>query len=455
MRRIVVAAVLAALLFVPAAGAWTWPGDGAVLQTFLFDPAHPYAAGQHRGIAIAGDPGSPVRAPAAGTVTFAGSVPGSGMTVTIATADGYAVTLTHLGSIGVAEGATVAEGDSVGTVAGNGDADISQPYFHLGIRVAANAQGYVDPLSLLPVRSGTAAAPTAAPAPPPSPEPAAAPPASAAPTAAPSAAPPAVSPAAGPAPAAPAPPDAEPVPAAAPVASAPPPASDPAPFIVLAAAPRTTAPVPAVHEAMHPAAGVARPAVVRIARSATTPPPRAVPEPTDAGRRQAPMVARAPQHRDTQRGTRHGIRPLPVRRQATRPVAWKASHPAVPPHAHRVLAPSTLAPTHPGHRLPLGVVASAALLALVASVVALGVRLRAVRMIGRRDEFGEEDPRGAGLAVCGGIPAPRARGGLRRPGGRLRPLPPVERQRRADGQRHGRARHAGDGRRRQGREVLR
>ena len=121
MHRLLLAAVLAALLLTPAAQAWTWPASGAVLQPFGFDPAHPYAAGQHRGLAIGGDPGAAVSAPAAGTVTFAGTVPSSGRSVTITTADGYAVTLTQLGSIAVAKGATVAEGDAVGTVAAGGE----------------------------------------------------------------------------------------------------------------------------------------------------------------------------------------------------------------------------------------------------------------------------------------------------------------------------------------------
>ena len=65
----------------------------------------------------------------------------------------------------------------------------------------------------------------------------------------------------------------------------------------------------------------------------------------------------------------------------------------------------------------------------------------------------QEDPGRACLAVCGGPPAPWPRGGLRRPVGRVRPLPPAEGQRRAHGERDGRARHAGDGRRRSRREV--
>src|SRR3712207_6939904 len=42
---------------------------------------------------------SPVRAPASGVVSFAGSVPGHGGALTISTADGYAVTLLQLAEV--------------------------------------------------------------------------------------------------------------------------------------------------------------------------------------------------------------------------------------------------------------------------------------------------------------------------------------------------------------------
>ena len=64
MRRVLLVAVLAALLVAPVARAWTWPVGGPVLQPFSFDPAHPYAAGEHRGIdigAAAGEVGSRAR----------------------------------------------------------------------------------------------------------------------------------------------------------------------------------------------------------------------------------------------------------------------------------------------------------------------------------------------------------------------------------------------------------
>lgn len=127
-----------------------------MLQPFAYDAAHPYAAGQHRGIDIGADAtGEIVRAPADGTVTFAGTVPTSGKSVTIETADGYSVTLTHLGSIVVTEGAEVAEGDRVGTIGPSGTAETDGPYVHLGIRITSDPNGYVDPLSLLPPLTAT------------------------------------------------------------------------------------------------------------------------------------------------------------------------------------------------------------------------------------------------------------------------------------------------------------
>jgi len=155
--------VLLMLVFVPAAGAWTWPVEGPVLQTFSFDRAHPYGAGQHRGIAIRGGEGEPVRAPASGVVTFAGTVPTNGKTITIETPSGLAVSLTHLGSIAVARNVSVDEGAAVGTVGASGTPEFDVPYVHLGVREAANDQGYLDPLAFLPVLAPPAATPAPAP----------------------------------------------------------------------------------------------------------------------------------------------------------------------------------------------------------------------------------------------------------------------------------------------------
>src|SRR5918994_6923126 len=150
MRRVLLAAV-AALVFVPGAQGWTWPSDGSVLRPFVLGD-DPYAGGQHRGVDIGGELGSDVRAPAAGAVSFAGTVPGGGKTITLQTSDGYAVTLLQLGEILVAKGEPVEEGAVVGRVGPSGDPFTSAPHVHLGVRVGADPNGYVDPLTLLPAR---------------------------------------------------------------------------------------------------------------------------------------------------------------------------------------------------------------------------------------------------------------------------------------------------------------
>jgi hypothetical protein len=142
--------LLAFQVGVSPALAWTWPVSGPVLQPFSFNPDDPYAGGHHRGIDIGAPAGTAVVAPAAGTVSFAGTVPGGGLTVAVRTPDGYSVTLVHLGAIAVARGASVSEGGVVGSVGPSGEPEHPEPYVHLGIRIAADPQGYVDPFSLLP-----------------------------------------------------------------------------------------------------------------------------------------------------------------------------------------------------------------------------------------------------------------------------------------------------------------
>ncbi|MBA3245270.1 MAG: M23 family metallopeptidase, partial [Actinobacteria bacterium] len=152
MRRTLATAVaLATLVAVPAAGAWTWPIDGSIVRPFSFG-SDPYAGGQHRGVDIGAKVGAEVVAPVAGTVSFVGSVPNGGRALTIQTSDGYAVTLLQLGSVDVVRGAVVEEGTTVGYVGESADAVTTQPHVHLGVRLASDADGYVDPLGLLPAR---------------------------------------------------------------------------------------------------------------------------------------------------------------------------------------------------------------------------------------------------------------------------------------------------------------
>lgn len=152
MKRLSLALVIGvALSLAPSAGAWSWPLDGDVLRPYSLG-ANAYAAGQHRGVDVAGANGEHVRAPATGTVSFAGTVPTYGRTVTIQS-EGYSVSLTHLGAIAVAKGAAVVEGDPIGTTGLSGESEWSTPYVHLGIRTSDGADGYVDPMTLLPPRA--------------------------------------------------------------------------------------------------------------------------------------------------------------------------------------------------------------------------------------------------------------------------------------------------------------
>jgi murein DD-endopeptidase MepM/ murein hydrolase activator NlpD len=152
-RRFAVLAFCALVLPVSTAQAWTWPVDGPVLRPFSFDRAHPYTAGQHRGIDLGASAGSDVRAPAPGVVSFAGTVPTGGKTLSIETPAGYTATLVHLGSFSVKRGDRVDEGAIVGTVGPSGVAELTEPYVYYGLRATSDPQGYVDPLPFLPAHA--------------------------------------------------------------------------------------------------------------------------------------------------------------------------------------------------------------------------------------------------------------------------------------------------------------
>jgi hypothetical protein len=176
MKRLVILlpVLLAFQVGVEPALAWTWPVDGPVLRPFKLGD-DPYAGGQHRGVDIGAPLGTSVRAPAGGRISFAGTVPTSGKSVTIQTPDGYSVTLVQLGTIGVTRGAEVGEGAIVGTIGPSGEPGAAAPHVHLGIRLTSDPNGYLDPLRFLPSRPAATPAPEPAPAPAPEPVPVPAP----------------------------------------------------------------------------------------------------------------------------------------------------------------------------------------------------------------------------------------------------------------------------------------
>jgi hypothetical protein len=147
--------IFAASLLVssPPAGAapgWSWPVEGEVLTGYR-NGDDPYAGGQHRGIDIAAQAGTPVGAAAAGTVRFAGAAGSSGLTVSVRTSDGTLDTsYLHLSTVAVREGDQVAAGQRLGAVGMTGRRSVDAPHLHFGVRDAGSRHAYHDPLSYLP-----------------------------------------------------------------------------------------------------------------------------------------------------------------------------------------------------------------------------------------------------------------------------------------------------------------
>jgi Peptidase family M23 len=154
MRPITLICALAATLQLccsnaTASGGWTWPIRGPVLTPYR-NGGDPYAAGQHRGIDIGAPAGSRVVAAAGGTITFAGMVGSSGLTVSERTSDArFDLSYLHLSSIAVHKGDALAAGAVVGAVGVSGRRSVVAPHLHFGVRDAGTRDGYHDPLDFL------------------------------------------------------------------------------------------------------------------------------------------------------------------------------------------------------------------------------------------------------------------------------------------------------------------
>ncbi|WP_406006527.1 M23 family metallopeptidase [Streptomyces sp. NBC_00637] len=141
---------------VPAVGR-VWPvGTRPTVLRAFEPPASPYARG-HRGVDLAAPPGAPVRAVAAGRVSFAGRVAGRGVVSVELSATGVPPLRTTYEPVraSVRKGDEVAPGQVVGTVepATVGPArapagsHCARTCVHWGL---LNGRTYLDPLSLLP-----------------------------------------------------------------------------------------------------------------------------------------------------------------------------------------------------------------------------------------------------------------------------------------------------------------
>ncbi|MET9789100.1 murein hydrolase activator EnvC family protein [Streptomyces canus] len=129
---------------VPAIGrAWPVGARPTVLRGWE-PPATVYGRG-HRGVDLAAPPRSPVRAVAAGRVSFAGRVAGRDVISVELTGTDLRTTYEPV-TASVEKGAEVTAGEVVGTVEPTGS-HCTTACVHWGLR---RGEAYLDPLSLLP-----------------------------------------------------------------------------------------------------------------------------------------------------------------------------------------------------------------------------------------------------------------------------------------------------------------
>jgi murein DD-endopeptidase MepM/ murein hydrolase activator NlpD len=153
VRRPLLAVLLLVPLLLPAGGAvaapgeaqagpWSRPVDGAVTRPF--DPPPDRFGAGHRGVDLAGTPGSPVRAAGDGVVVFAGMVAGRPV-VSVDHAGGLRTTYEPVNA-SVGAGQPIAGGAVLGTLtAGHAGCPVAA-CLHWGLR---RGEVYLDPLSLL------------------------------------------------------------------------------------------------------------------------------------------------------------------------------------------------------------------------------------------------------------------------------------------------------------------
>jgi murein DD-endopeptidase MepM/ murein hydrolase activator NlpD len=122
-----------------------WPVRGPVTSGFGWR-IHPvlHTRRFHSGIDIGAPYGAPIKSAASGKVVFTGSETGYGNYVIVYHGGGIATLYAHMSSIGVGNGALVAQGQSIGHVGCTGYC--TGPHVHFEVRVNGNP---VDPMGWL------------------------------------------------------------------------------------------------------------------------------------------------------------------------------------------------------------------------------------------------------------------------------------------------------------------
>lgn len=118
---------------------WLWPAGGAVIEGF--------DESTNKGLDIAGEPGDPVVASAAGSVVYSGSgLRGYGKLVIIKHEDDFLTAYAHNRDLLVKEGDKVSKGQKIAEL---GSTDADRPKLHFEIRKQGKP---VDPAKFLPAR---------------------------------------------------------------------------------------------------------------------------------------------------------------------------------------------------------------------------------------------------------------------------------------------------------------
>lgn len=119
-----------------------WPAEGFLSSTFG-GRSSPFGGGGelHKGLDIANRPGTPVRAPAKGTVIFAGWDGAYGNSIIINHGNNITTRYAHMNSLLVKEKQNVNRGDVIGSIGNTGRS--TGPHLHYEVRVGGVA---VNPL---------------------------------------------------------------------------------------------------------------------------------------------------------------------------------------------------------------------------------------------------------------------------------------------------------------------